>query len=84
MFKVLVIVKKKQSRHDRSVLAELILLFRAGLSKKTKTKKTTKLYGSFLWMGFNCLKARATSRRQFSFYHGNELEKYASIFANID
>ena len=27
-----------------------------------------KLYGLFLRMGFNCLKARATSRRQFSFY----------------
>ena len=26
-----------------------------------------KLYGFFLWMGFKCLKARATSRRQFSF-----------------
>ena len=23
----------------------------------------------FLWMGFNCLKATATSRRQFTFYH---------------
>ena len=23
----------------------------------------------FLWMGFNCLKARATLRRQFTFYH---------------
>ena len=23
----------------------------------------------FLWMGFNSLKARATSRRQFTFYH---------------
>ena len=28
-----------------------------------------KLYGPFLWMGFNCLKASATSRRQFTFYH---------------
>ena len=28
-----------------------------------------KLYGSFLWMGFNCLKAGATSSRQFTFYH---------------
>ena len=28
-----------------------------------------KLYGPFLWMGFSCLKARATSRRQFTFYH---------------
>ena len=26
-----------------------------------------KLYGPFLWMGLNCLKARATSRRQFTF-----------------
>ena len=30
--------------------------------------KNLKLYGSFFWMGFNCLKARATSRRQFTFY----------------
>ena len=28
-----------------------------------------KLYGPLLWVGFNCLKARATSRRQFTFYH---------------
>ena len=28
-----------------------------------------KLYGPLLWMGFNCLIARATSRRQFTFYH---------------
>ena len=28
-----------------------------------------KLYGPFLWMRFNCFKARATSRRQFTFYH---------------
>ena len=32
-----------------------------------KLKK--KLYGPFLWMGFNCLKARATLRKQFTFYH---------------
>ena len=32
-------------------------------------KTFKKLYGPFLWMGFNCLKARATSRRQFTFYH---------------
>ena len=31
--------------------------------------KKTKLYGPFLWMGFNCLKATATLRRQFTFYH---------------
>ena len=34
----------------------------------TSTKKK-QLYGPFLWMGFNCLKATATSRRQFTFYH---------------
>ena len=27
------------------------------------------LYGPFVWMGFNCLKATATSRKQFTFYH---------------
>ena len=32
-------------------------------------KKKKKLYGPFSWMGFNCLKAIATSRRQFTFYH---------------
>ena len=33
-------------------------------------KNFKKLYGPFfLWMGFNCLKATATSRRQFTFYH---------------
>ena len=31
------------------------------------TKK--KLYDPFLWIEFHCLKARATSRRQFTFYH---------------
>ena len=33
------------------------------------TKKKTNLYDPFLWMGLSCLKARATSRRQFTFYH---------------
>ena len=37
--------------------------------KQVHKKKKKKLYGPFLWMGFNCLKARATSRRQFTFYH---------------
>ena len=31
--------------------------------------KNLKLYGPFLWIGFKCLKATATSRRQFTFYH---------------
>ena len=28
-----------------------------------------KLYGPFLWIGISCIKAKATSRRQFTFYH---------------
>ena len=35
---------------------------------KTFFKKKT-LWPLFLWMGFNCLKATATSGRQFTFYH---------------
>ena len=33
---------------------------------RTKIKK---LYCLFLWMGCNCLKAKAISRRQFTFFH---------------
>ena len=33
------------------------------------TPKTFKLYGPLSWMGFNCLEARVTSRRQFTFYN---------------
>ena len=36
---------------------------------RTPFLKKLLLYGPFLKMGFNCLKARATSRRQFTFYH---------------
>ena len=41
-------------------------LFSMHVRRSTAKKK---LYGSFLWMGFNCLKARATSRGQFNSYH---------------
>ena len=44
---------------------------------KTKTKK---LYGPFLWMGFNCLKARVTSRRQFTFYHSVPRNSWYSFY----
>ena len=37
------------------------------INKKKKLKIT--LWPLFLWMGFNCLKATATSRRKFNFYH---------------
>ena len=39
---------------------DVILLSHAVTKKK-------QLYGPFLWTGFNCLKATATSRRQFTF-----------------
>ena len=38
-----------------------------GLEYNSNKKK--QLNGPFLWMGFNCLKARATSRRQLTFYY---------------
>ena len=55
------------------------------------------LYGPFLWMGFNCVQARATQRRQFTFYHyfllctkslnmyhsKTQLQKRLNIFLNI-
>ena len=39
-----------------------------------------KLYGPFLWMGFNCLKATATSRRQFTFYHSVPRNSWYSFY----
>ena len=43
----------------------------------TVRDKKKKLYGPFLWMGFNSLKARATLRRQFTLYH------YLATFVNL-
>ena len=46
---------------------------------KNFTKK--KLYGPFLlWMGFNCLKATATSRRQFTFYNSVPRNPWYSFY----
>ena len=39
-----------------------------------------KLYGPFLWIGFNCLKATATSRRQFTFYHSVPRNSWYSFY----
>ena len=39
------------------------------LIKYQKVIETLKRHGPFLWMGFNCLKARDTLMRQFTFYH---------------
>ena len=35
--------------------------------KTSSNKKNFKLYGPFLWMGFNCPKAKATSRGSLLF-----------------
>ena len=45
--------------------------------------KTKKLYSPFLWMGFNCLKARATSRRQFTFYHQIPRNSWHSVVSVV-
>ena len=34
----------------------------------------------FLWMGLNCLKATATSRRQFTFYHSVPRNSWYSFY----
>ena len=47
----------------------LLHLFLLKVTGKVQKNFTLKLYGPFLWIGFNCLKASATSRRQFTFYH---------------
>ena len=45
---------------DLDIIATYPTLYLTSHSIKKNLKK---LYGPFLWMGFNCLKARATSRR---------------------
>ena len=49
-----------QNAYSQSLRVEMFTTYRV-------VKK--KLYNHFLWMEFNCLKARATSRRQFTFHH---------------
>ena len=52
--------------------------------KQVKMKPVTnfkkKLHGPFLWMGFNCLKATATPRRQFTFYHSVPRNSWYSFY----
>ena len=42
--------------------------------------KKTKFYDPVLWMGFNCLKASATSRRQFTFSHQVPRNSWYSLY----
>ena len=39
-----------------------------------------KLYGPFLWIGFNCLKATATLRRPSNFYHSVPRNSWCSFY----
>ena len=45
-----------------------------------KKKKQKNLFGPFLWMGFNCLKATVISRRQFNFYHSVPRNSWYSFY----
>ena len=67
---VLCVQFKKREKHHGGVLLLVTL-------KKTLKKK---LHGPFLWMGFNCLKDTATSRRQFTFYHSVSRNSWYSFF----
>ena len=60
----------KIDRYSKTVKGEKEAnIFSSNKNTKKQQQKKTKLYGPLLWMGFNCLKATATSRRQFTFYH---------------
>ena len=56
---------REERLQNHSIYVTLIRLQNANI----RNKKHFTLYGPFLWMGFNCLKTRATSRRQLTFYH---------------
>ena len=49
----------------KMIVGEIAVACYQYMSHKLGLKK--QLYGTFLWMGFNSLKARATLRRQFTF-----------------
>ena len=52
-----------------SLLLLLLVLYLILLLLSSFSHRKKNLCGPFLWMGFNFLKATATSRRQFTFYH---------------
>ena len=49
----------------KMIVGEIAVACYQYMSHKLGLKK--QFYDTFLWMGFNSLKARATSRRQFTF-----------------
>ena len=55
-----------------SPLAHYVMVTCSIVIRNGKNSVSYKLWNfmaSFLWMGFNCVKATTTSRRQFTFYH---------------
>ena len=63
----------------RSVIMFSIYMNRQFINPSQSIKKK-KLYGPFLRMGFNCLKAKATLRRQFTFYHQVHRNSWYSFY----
>ena len=63
------IYSPQMSRLSLENIPDIIKIFRnkRQIPNTLLLKKT--LWPLFLWMGFNCLKATATSTRQFTFYH---------------
>ena len=69
----------KNSAHKCESFSRLMWnFFSQYQARRQKTLK--KLYGPFLWMEFNCLKAKATSRRQFTFYHSFARNSWFSFY----
>ena len=71
--------KQKQWKHIVSVVRKRLRTKILVLEKPNNSKK--KLYSPFLWMGFNCLKATATLRRQFTFYHSIQFLPRNSLYS---
>ena len=62
--------KKNYSYHICEIYSEnLAVCLYIKFSFCFYSTENKKLYGPFFWMGFNCFKAKATPRRQFTFYH---------------
>ena len=51
------------------ILIDVQYLQNADFSLEKGSLKKKNFMAPYLWIGFNYLKARATSRRQFTFYH---------------
>ena len=68
-YKSHVLILKLTNKLDLRIGKKVIALSILGIYYTWKNKKLIqkKNYDPFLWMGFNCLKARATLRGQFSY-----------------